>query len=103
MRAGRRGSRQVCPQWRGSVRDLGDKTIAATWDVDYVPVAALTLTQHVPKRGHVDFQISFLNENVRPYPRDQIFFADNLTCAFNQARQDLKCASTDPDRLIGLA
>jgi hypothetical protein len=50
----------------------------------------------------MDFEISFLNENVRPYTRDQVFFADNLSRSFNQARQNLKRATADLDRLAGL-
>jgi hypothetical protein len=84
------------------VRYHGDEAIASTGNVDDVSIAAQTVTERLSQGGYVDFKISFLNEDIWPNTRDQIFLADNLAGAFDQARQNFKGATADLDQLIGL-
>src|SRR4051812_29975111 len=64
--------------------DRGDKTVAASRDVDDETVPILTVSQGATQRRHMNRQVGGLNENVGPNASHQILLTDQLSVPFEQ-------------------
>jgi hypothetical protein len=62
----------------------------------------LAVTEGAAQGAHLDLQVRFFDERLRPGPRDQLLFADHLAGAFDQSSQDVKGAAAEPHRLVTL-
>jgi hypothetical protein len=54
------------------------------------------------QRAHLDLEVCFFNERLRPGPGDQLLLADHLTGAFDQSGQDVEGAAAEPHRPVAL-
>ena len=96
MQAVRPGTR------KRSVRshDRCDKRVAATPHGRDVTVSHLAVAKRPPQRRDMHLEITVLDYDAGPYPRDQLSLADELAWTLQQGYQDVESATAEPDRPV---
>jgi hypothetical protein len=90
----------VVVRWKACNRR--NETIAAARDIRDVLVTELTVAQCLAQRRQMNAKTAFLDRYVRPCPRDQFGFLDNLTGAFQKSNQDVVSPATKWNDLVRL-
>src|ERR1700733_1279611 len=83
-------------------RNRGDESIAASRNVDQVPMPFATVSQHPSQCCDMDCQIGGFDVHVRPYPCHELLFADQLARALDQCEEDVECPTADVEKLFDL-
>ena len=92
----RRGPRWLLASYRG------DEIVAPSRNGDDVAIAALAVAEGAAQGAHLNLQVRFFDERLRPGSGDQFLLADHLAGAFDQGGQDVKGAAAEPHRLVAL-
>jgi hypothetical protein len=62
----------------------------------------LAVAEGAAQGAHLNLQVRFFDECLRPGSGDQLLFADHLAGAFDQSSQDVKSPAAEPHRLVAL-
>src|ERR1700730_4399267 len=87
---------------RRKAGDRRDEAVAMARFARDVLVAELTVAQRLAQRRQMDAKAAFLDRYVRPCPRDQLGFPDNLTGVFEKRNQDVVSPATKWNDLVRL-
>src|SRR6476646_8630432 len=87
---------------RGKARDRRDEAVAVALYTRNELATELTVAQCLAQRRQVDAKTAFLDRYVRPCPRDQFGFPDNLTGFFQKSNQDVVSPATKWNDLVRL-
>src|SRR4030095_8494154 len=89
-----RGLRWLLTSYRG------DEIVTPSRNGDDVTVPALAVAEGAAQGAHLNLQVRFFDERLRPGSGDQLLFADHLAGAFDQSGQNVKGAAAEPHRLL---
>jgi len=65
-------------------------------------MAVLAVAEGAPQRADLNLQIRFFDERLRPNTCDQLVLADHLAGPFDQSRQNVKSAASEPHGFVPL-
>jgi hypothetical protein len=85
---------------RGKASDRRDEAVALALYARDVLVTELTIAKGLAQRRQMDAKTAFLDRYVRPCPRDQLGFPDNLTGVFEKRNQDVVSPATKWNDLV---
>jgi hypothetical protein len=87
---------------RGKASDRRDEAVALALYARNVLVTELTVAQCLAQRRQMDAKTAFLDGYVRPSPRNQLGFPDNITGVFEKRNQDVVSPATKWNDLVRL-
>jgi hypothetical protein len=92
------GLRRRLP-WAVRERDRRDEAVAASGNIDQIPVAA---AQRPAQRADLKFEIALLDKGVRPDAGHQLVLADHLARVLDQGDQNIQGAAAETNGLVAL-
>jgi hypothetical protein len=78
--------------------DRCDEAVAAARSVGHVANTGLALAQGLAQTGDVHTQAALVDGDIRPYTRDQLFLADDLSGVLHQDDEDVERTAAQLER-----